>query len=77
MLDQPEFDLRSAFLKLPAIIPMAHVGNHRWVERFAQHQGPISQLDMIWMTGKLTLPSDMHAKWRTDEHTAFSAGLLH
>ncbi|KAL0053305.1 hypothetical protein WJX82_004023 [Trebouxia sp. C0006] len=53
---------------------MADVGNHRWVENFAQHQGSISQRDVIWLTGKLTLPTDMHAKWRNDEHTAFSAG---
>jgi hypothetical protein len=56
---------------------MADVGNHRWVENFAQHQGSISQRDVIWLTGKLTLPTDMHAKWRNDEHTAFSAGLSH
>lgn len=56
---------------------MADVSNHRWVEKFAQHQGPISQLDMTWLTDKLTLPTDMHAKWRIDEHTAFTAGLAH
>jgi len=32
---------------------------------------------VIWLTGKLTLPTDMHAKWTIDEHTALSAGLLH
>jgi len=56
---------------------MGDISNHRWVEKFAQHQEPISQLDMIWLTGKLTLPTDMHAKWTIDEHTALSAGLLH
>ncbi|KAL0018705.1 hypothetical protein WJX79_006061 [Trebouxia sp. C0005] len=53
---------------------MTDAGNHRWVEKYAQHQGSVSQLDMIWLTDKLTLPTAMHAKWRIDEHTAFSAG---
>ena len=56
---------------------MADVGNYRWVEKFAQNQGPMSQHDMIWLTDKLKLPTVMHARWRVDEHTAPSAGLLH
>lgn len=77
VIDQPEFDLRSAFLKIPATTTMTDAGNHRWVEKYAQHQGSVSQLDMIWLTDKLTLPTAMHAKWRIDEHTAFSAGPPH
>ncbi|KAL0029936.1 hypothetical protein WJX77_008325 [Trebouxia sp. C0004] len=53
---------------------MVDIGNHRWIEKFAQHQEPVSQIDMTWLTSKLTLPTAMHAKWRLEEHTALSAG---
>lgn len=53
---------------------MADLVGQRWIECFQQNQEHVQQPDITWITGKLTLPADMRARWTHDEQTALSAG---
>lgn len=53
---------------------MADLVGQRWIECVQQIQEHTQQPDITWITGKLTLPADMQARWTHDEQTALSAG---